>query len=58
MRKFAERHSVDRLLEIAEDGHIDEEEMPEFIAITEQLRRLSACVMEFDMAVVREESKA
>ena len=24
MRKFAERHSVDRLLEIAEDGRIDE----------------------------------
>ena len=58
MRKFAERHSADRLLEIAEDGHIDEEEMPDFVAIADQLRKLSACVMEFDMVTAREEDNA
>ena len=57
MRRFAERHSVDRLLEIAEDGHIDEDEMTDFVAITEQLRKLSACVMEFDMIAAREEDR-
>ena len=58
MRKFADRHSADRLLEIAEDGRIDEEEMPDFIAIADQLRKLSACVMEFDMVTAREEDNA
>ena len=55
MRRFAAGHSVDRLLEIAEDGHIDESELPDFTAITEELRKLSACVMEFDMMDLREE---
>lgn len=58
MRKFADRHSADRLLEIAEDGRIDEEEMPDFVAIADQLRKLSACVMEFDMVTAREEDNA
>ena len=55
MRRFANQHSVDRLLEIAEDGRIDEIEMPDFIAITDELRKLSACVMEFDMATAQKE---
>ena len=49
MRRFASQHSVDRLLEIAEDGRIDEDEMGDFTAITDELRKLSACVMEFDL---------
>ena len=62
MRRFAARHSVDRLLEIAEDeahedGRIDEEELPDFTAITEELRKLSVCVMELEMLDVREEEK-
>ena len=35
--RFAESHRDDRLLEIAEDGVIDDEERPEFLAITAEL---------------------
>mgnify|MGYP000001777633 FL=1 len=35
--RFAESHREDRLLEIAEDGVIDDEERPEFLAITAEL---------------------
>lgn len=55
MRRFATQHSVDRLLEIAEDGRIDETEKGDFTAITDELRKLSACVMEFDLMTTREE---
>lgn len=55
MRQFTARHSVDRLLEIAEDGRIDEDEMTDYRRITEELRKLSACVMELDMLNLREE---
>ena len=55
MRRFDARHSADRLLEIAEDGRIDEGEMSDFTAITDELRKLSACVMEFDMLADRKE---
>ena len=55
MRRFAAQHSVDRLLEIAEDGRIDETEKGDFAAITDELRKLSACVMEFDLMTTCEE---
>lgn len=55
MARFARRRSVDRLLEIAEDGRIDEEERLDFQEITEQLRKLSACVMEFEMMTEQKE---
>lgn len=35
--RFADGHRDDRLLEIAEDGVIDDEEWPEFLAITAEL---------------------
>ena len=35
--RFADGHRNDRLLEIAEDGVIDDEERPEFLAITAEL---------------------
>lgn len=35
--RFADGHRNDRLLEIAEDGVIDEAERPEFLAITAEL---------------------
>ena len=34
---FAEAHRSDQLMEIAEDGVIDDEERPEFLAITAEL---------------------
>lgn len=55
MARFTRRHSVDRLLEIAEDGRIDEGERLDFDEIIEQLRKLSGCVMEFEMLTERKE---
>ena len=40
LRHFAENHSVDRLLEIAEDNVIDEKERPEFQTIVAELREI------------------
>lgn len=57
MRRFAAQHSVDRLLEIAEDGKIDEAEQGDFQGIVEELRKLSACVMEFDMMECKKEDE-
>lgn len=38
--QFADGHRNDRLLEIAEDGMIDEAERPEFLAITAELNEI------------------
>nr|DAP67802.1 MAG TPA: Helix-turn-helix XRE-family like protein [Caudoviricetes sp.] len=38
--QFADGHRNDRLLEIAEDGVIDEAERPEFLAITAELNEI------------------
>lgn len=38
--RFADGHRNDRLLEIAEDGTIDEAERPEFLAITAELNEI------------------
>ncbi len=46
LTRFFNNHSVERLLEIAEDGRIDEEERPEFDAIVEDLKELIQCGME------------
>lgn len=40
MRRFEEKHSVDRLLEIAEDNVIDETERPEFQTIAADLMEI------------------
>ena len=47
LRRFAERGSVDRLLEMAEDNVIDEEEMAEFQSIAAELREIVQSGLEF-----------
>lgn len=49
LNRFSSRHSVDRLLEIAEDGQIDEQERAEFDDIVAELRALVQCGMELDL---------
>lgn len=46
LTRFSKNHSVERLLEIAEDGQIDEEERAEYDAIVEDLKELIQCGME------------
>lgn len=46
LNRFSSRHSVERLLEIAEDGRIDEQERAEFDAIVAELKALVQCGME------------
>lgn len=40
LRRFTEKHSLDRLMEIAEDNIIDDAERPEFLAIVAELRSI------------------
>lgn len=40
LRRFNESKGVDRLMEIAEDNIIDDEERPEFLAIVAELREI------------------
>ena len=46
LTRFSKNHSVERLLEIAEDGQIDEEERAEYDAILSELKGLIQCGME------------
>lgn len=46
LNHFSSSHSVERLLEIAEDGRIDEQERAEFDAIVAELKALIQCGME------------
>ena len=46
LNHFSSSHSVERLLEIAEDGRIDEQERAEFDAIVAELKALVQCGME------------
>lgn len=46
LNHFSCSHSVERLLEIAEDGQIDEQERAEFDAIVAELKALVQCGME------------
>lgn len=46
LTRFSKNHSVERLLEIAEDGQIDEKERAEYDAIVEDLKELIQCGME------------
>lgn len=48
LNRFAERHSVERLMEIAEDGQIDDEERKVFDEIMEDLRELLKSGMELE----------
>lgn len=52
LNRFSSRHSVERLLEIAEDDRIDEQERAEFDAIIEELKALVQCGMELGFCAV------
>lgn len=49
LNHFSSSHSVERLLEIAEDGQIDEQERAEFDAIVAELKALIQCGMELGL---------
>ena len=51
LNRFSSTHSVERLLEIAEDGRIDQEERAEFDAIVAELKDLVQCGMELGLCV-------
>ena len=55
LRSFGEKHSLDRLLAIAEDNRIDESERPDFDAIVADLREILKCGME--LSLYREEKE-
>ena len=46
LTRFAKNHSVERLMQIAEDNRVDEEEQAEYDAIVEELKELIQCGME------------
>ena len=52
LNRFSSTHSVERLLEIAEDGRIDQEERAEFDAIVAELKDLVQCGMELGLCGV------
>lgn len=55
INRFSRTNSAERLLEIVEDGEVDESEMKDVQEIAQLLKKLSACAMEFDMIVKRKE---
>ena len=46
LTRFAKNRSVERLMQIAEDNRVDEEERAEYDAIVEDLKELIQCSME------------
>lgn len=46
LTRFFKNHSVERLMQIAEDNRVDEEERAEYDAIVEELKELIQCGME------------
>lgn len=55
INRFSRTNSAERLLEIVEDGEVDESEMKDVQEIAQLLKKLSACAMEFDLMVRRKE---
>ena len=55
INRFSKTNSAERLLEIVEDGKVDECEMQDVQEIAQLLKKLSACAMEFDMIVKKKE---
>lgn len=49
IRAFSEHHSVERLIAIAEDNIIDNEEMPDFLAIVAELREIIKSGLELEV---------
>ena len=51
INRFSKTNSAERLLEIVEDGKVDESEMQDVQEIAQLLKKLSACAMEFDFLI-------
>lgn len=49
LRRFAKESSIDRLMEIAEDDYIDDQERPEFEEIVSELRELVRSGLELEV---------
>ena len=49
LARMEQRRSLDRLLEIAEDDLIDEDERPEFLAIVAELREIVRSALELQL---------
>ena len=49
LARMEQRRSLDRLLEIAEDDRIDEDERPEFLAIVAELREIVRSALELQL---------
>lgn len=57
INRFSRTNSAERLLEIVEDGKVDENEMEDVQEIAQLLKKLTACAMELDFVVRKEELK-
>ena len=57
INRFSKTNSAERLLEIVEDGKVDETEMHDVQEIAQLLKKLSACAMELDFIVREKEEK-
>ena len=55
LSQIEKRGSLDRLLEIAEDDRIDEDERPEFLAIVAELREIVRSALELQLHCPAEE---
>lgn len=55
LARMEQRRSLDRLLEIAEDDRIDEDERPEFLAIVAELREIVRSALELQLHCPAEE---
>ena len=49
LSQFQQAHSVERLMSMAEDGRIDDQERPEFEAIMDDLREIIRSGLELDV---------
>lgn len=56
INRFARVNGADRLLEIIEDGKVDEDERDDAMEIIQILKKISACSMEFDFIVKGKEA--
>lgn len=55
LARLEQRRSLDRLMEIAEDNRIDEDERPEFLAIVAELREIVRSALELQLHCPAEE---
>ena len=57
INRFSKTNSAERLMEIVEDGKVDEDEMHDVQEIVLLLKKLTACAMELDFIVREKEEK-